>query len=65
MTVRIIDRNEQQLTVEQTKNLNIWNSTMSHVCASVMERIREGKVTTATSLKIHKGCDKISSALLK
>lgn len=62
MTVRVIDSNEKRLTAEQVEKLNIWNSTMSHVCASVLERIRMDKVTTPVSLKNNQECDSISSA---
>jgi len=65
MTVRIIDSNDQRLTEEQLECLNIWNSTMSHVCASVLERVGQGKLTTPVSLKNYQECDSISSASIR
>ena len=50
MDIKILDQTGRQLTAEQLNQLNIWNTTISHICASVLERLLQAKVSTPGSV---------------
>lgn len=37
MDIKVTDKYGTQLTIDQTKTLNIWNNEMSHICATALE----------------------------
>jgi len=47
LEVKILDKTGQQLTVEQVEQLNIWNATMAHICASVLERLQQANISAS------------------
>jgi len=50
MNIRVLDQTGQQFTADQIKELNIWNETMSHICASVLERLSAEDITSSQSV---------------
>lgn len=51
MKIRVIDNNGRPLKIEQMKSLEIWNSTISHVCASVLERLQHEMNTIPSAIE--------------
>jgi len=50
MDIRILDRAGQPLSADQIEQLNIWNETMEHICASALERVRKENVAVPISV---------------
>ena len=50
LTVTIIDKNGNELTREELRQLNIWNPTMAHVFAAVIKRMRKENLSNQTDV---------------
>lgn len=50
MDVKILDNTGQPISYEQMKQLNIWNDTLQHVCASAIERLQQAENTRPVSV---------------
>lgn len=53
MEIKITDHTGKQLHADQLSSLEVWNETISHVCASAMERLKQ-EINTGPSA-IEKG----------
>lgn len=52
MEIRITDHTGKQLHADQLSSLNVWNETISHVCASALERLNQERSTTPSAIEI-------------
>ena len=50
LTVTIIDKNGKELTREELSQLNIWNPTMAHIFAAVIERMQKENLSNQTDV---------------
>ena len=51
MEVRVLDNTGRQLSRDELRRMNIWNDTLEHICATALERLKQGRITTPVSVE--------------
>ena len=55
MEVKILDNTGRQLSREQLQQMNLWNDTLAHVCASALERLQQADITGLSAVEADPG----------
>lgn len=51
MQIRVVDNTGRPLKICELQSMGIWTPTMSHTCASALERAKQTKITISSAIE--------------